>query len=131
MSTIDLKAYTTRAMELESAIYTQNELMKQYEEHLKKQHPLCPSKKSMKPAPSAPGRYVAVEKNSAYKTPIIVALILAGINIWVYSIGEWVSIAIPLIMIGIAILLFVRAFFKTKEIERSNAENKKNLYVNM
>ena len=114
MSAIDLKKYTTRAMELESAIYTQNELMKQYEEHLRKQHPLCPAKKSLKPAPSAPGRYVAVEKSSAYKTPIIVTLILAGINIWVYSIGEWVSIAIPLIMVGIAIVLFVRAFFQNQ-----------------
>lgn len=42
MSTVDLKAYTTRAVELESAIYTQKELMKQYEEHLKKQHPSPP-----------------------------------------------------------------------------------------
>lgn len=125
MSTVDLKAYTTRAVELESAIYTQTELMKQYEEHLKKQNPLCPSKRNMKPAPSAPGRYVDVEKSTAYKTPIIVAIIIAIINIWAYSTGEWVSIAIPLIMVGVSILLFVRAYFKTKEIDRNNAENRK------
>lgn len=125
MSVIDLKAYTTRAVELESAIYTQKELMKQYEEHLKKQHPLIPSKKNMRPAPSAPGQYVEVEKSSAFKTPIIVSLILLGINIWAYSVGEWVSITIPLTMVGIAILLFARAFFKSKEIERLNTENRK------
>ncbi|MBR3971195.1 MAG: hypothetical protein IKJ87_08990 [Ruminococcus sp.] len=54
MSKIDLKVYTTRAVELESAIYTQKELMKQYEEFLENQHPLPPAKQNVSPAPSKP-----------------------------------------------------------------------------
>lgn len=46
---IDLKAYTTRAKELESAIYTQKRLMSSQEEVIKEQHPKAPQKKQITP----------------------------------------------------------------------------------
>ena len=49
MAEIDLKAYTTRAKELESAIYTQKRLMDSQETIIKKQHPKAPQKKQITP----------------------------------------------------------------------------------
>ena len=40
--TVDLRAYTTRVKELEAAIYTQKELMRQHEMLLKRQCPVQP-----------------------------------------------------------------------------------------
>lgn len=42
MSAIGLKEYTTRAAELESAIYTQKKLMKEHKEKIQKQRPVAP-----------------------------------------------------------------------------------------
>lgn len=49
MAEIDLKAYTTRAKELESAIYTQKRLMSSQETIIKEQHPKAPQKKQITP----------------------------------------------------------------------------------
>ena len=49
MAEIDLKAYTTRAKELESAIYTQKQLMFSQETLIKEQHPKTPQKKEINP----------------------------------------------------------------------------------
>ena len=49
MAEIDLKAYTTRAKELESAIYTQKRLMSSQETIIKEQHPKSPQKKQITP----------------------------------------------------------------------------------
>lgn len=46
---IDLKAYTTRAKELESAIYTQKRLMSSQEAVIKEQHPKAPQKQQITP----------------------------------------------------------------------------------
>lgn len=42
METIDLKAYTRRAKELEAAIYMQKRLMEEHEDLIKKQCPVAP-----------------------------------------------------------------------------------------
>lgn len=42
MSNVDLKQYTTRAVELESAIYTQKKLMQEHKEKIQKQRPTAP-----------------------------------------------------------------------------------------
>lgn len=49
MADIDLKAYTTRAKELESAIYTQKRLMSEQETIIKEQHPKAPQKQQITP----------------------------------------------------------------------------------
>lgn len=48
MAEINLKEYTSRAKELEAAIYTQKRLMQQHEELLKSQYPVAPKMKTVK-----------------------------------------------------------------------------------
>lgn len=126
MSAIDLKAYTTRAVKLESAIYTQEKLMKKYKKYLKSQRPSGPPKKGNKLKIEKPNIEEELNPLSAYEVPSLVAFIFLILNLFAYSNGgEWVSIAIPIIMIAIVLLLFIRAPFKAKEIKRKNIEIRK------
>ena len=53
MPTIDLKAYTARAMELESAVYTQKKLMGEHQDIIKNQRPPAPARPPLQ-APTEP-----------------------------------------------------------------------------
>ena len=75
---IDLKAYTSRAKELEVAIHTQRNLMSSYEQAIKNQVPVAPTKKEIS-APVKPQE--PKEPISANKTPFALLILLIGLAI--------------------------------------------------
>ena len=123
MSVEKLKEYTKRAKQLELAIYMQKEFKNQYKEHLNSQYPTAPSRKQVKSVPNKPSKYEPIDENSAYIKPGIVLVLSIILNMMIYSNGGWRTPIIPLIMLGVIIYLYVRAYNKSKELELSNCEN--------
>lgn len=83
---IDLKAYTSRAKELEAAIHTQKNLMELYEQVVKTQAPIAPTKKQIT-APTKPQE--PIEPINTYKTPIGLLLLVIGGTILFFCL--WLS----------------------------------------
>ena len=56
MSEVDIKSYTSRAVELESAIYTQRKLMEEHQNIIRNQRPISPRSPNLQPPvkPSEP-----------------------------------------------------------------------------
>ncbi len=71
MAEIDLKAYTTRAKELESAIYTQKRLMSSQETIIKEQHPKAPQKLKV----DIPEKPIRIEPVKIYDSGVIAGII--------------------------------------------------------
>lgn len=74
MSTIDLKAYTARAVELESAIYTQRNLMNEHRNLIQQQRPIAPTKPNLR-QPVKPTQPTAVASSGRFNGLMIVIAI--------------------------------------------------------
>lgn len=71
MTEIDLKAYTSRAVELEAAIYTQKKLMTAYDNAVKRDYPVAP-KMHVPTAPTKPNESDFVKPYQ--KTPLLTGI---------------------------------------------------------
>lgn len=74
MSTIDLKTYTTRAVELESAIYTQKKLMVEHQNLIRNQRPASPKMPDLHP-PIKPTQPTAVGSSGGFNVLMLIIAI--------------------------------------------------------
>lgn len=104
MSEINLKEYTSRAKELEVAIYTQQRLMKRHEQLLKDQFPATPKiRKVKKPTKPNPDDYRLPQKPSMWISLIgmyvigissLIAIIIGDADFW-----WWLGVGVGVISI--------------------------------
>ena len=87
MSAIDLKVYITRAVELESAIYTQKKLMNEHQDLMRYQRPASPKKPNLQP-PVKPSEPANLEPSGGFNwfmliiaIPILIACIACTIAV--------------------------------------------------
>lgn len=120
---VDLKAYTTRAKELEVAIYTQRELMRQHEELLQRQRPLPPQKEYATPPP----RPAQPPRDTSLRDSLLIALgfILFGVfTSFSASLDIELAMVFTLVCVGIGVALIVQGYKKDakhkKEMEAFN-----------
>ena len=102
MAETDFKAYTTKAMELEVAIYTQKKLMAAHKDVIREQHPVEPRKKDVA-KPEAPKRRPnMVDTSSPGGFGFFVAMmILIGIlGVLCLFSGKAIVVALICIVIG-------------------------------
>lgn len=110
MAEIDLKAYTARAVELETAIYTQKILMKEHEQIIQTQQPVAPvmTKPEEPVEPQLP-------KLSSEKLDIGFSIFLTIGGLLLMLLGAWGTI------IGIIVFLIgIGSIFGSYTIRRSN-----------
>ena len=92
MAEFDLKAYTTRAVELETAIYTQKKLMDDHQNLMLSRRPAAPKKPQLRP-PVKPTMPIIVEESNGGN---VIALIAVGFvflfSIWMISALPWFGI---------------------------------------
>lgn len=105
MAEIDFKAYTTRALELESAIYTQRKLMAVHGAILKEQEPVPPKKEEIsKPAAPERQRNTVIKNGSTGMAILTAVFIVTGvIGILGLFIGQILLSILPLIMGGLGV----------------------------
>lgn len=90
MSEVDIKSYTSRAVELESAIYTQRKLMEEHQNIIRNQRPISPRSPNLQP-PVKPNQPAKVESSSGFNW----LMLIIGIPILVGCIAF--TIAVPLL----------------------------------
>lgn len=83
MSEVDLKAYTARAVELESAIYTQRELMSQHKNLIQHQRPVAPKRPDLCP-PVKPVQPTDMVSSGRYNTFMVIIAILSIIGCGIF-----------------------------------------------
>ena len=83
MTEIDLKAYTSRALELESAIYTQKKLMDEHQTLINNQRPVAPKKPNLK-MPTRPVKPTEPSSNGGFNLGLGLVL---GVPIAIGCIG--------------------------------------------
>lgn len=98
MAEIDIKAYATRAMELEIAIYTQKRLMKEHEKVLNKQCPDLPARRKIE-KPIAPVRPLE-PVNKGGNTNVAIWFLIIGVVMFVAGL---MSVSTSTVLIGLAI----------------------------
>ena len=74
MSVIDLKAYTARALELESAIYTQRKMMNEHQNLIQQQRPAAPKRPDLR-QPVKPTQPTAVASSGGFNGLMIIIAI--------------------------------------------------------
>ena len=74
MSAIDLKTYTTRAVELEAAIYTQKKLMDEHQDLIRNQRPASPKMPDLHP-PIKPTQPAAVGSSGGFNVLMLIIAI--------------------------------------------------------
>ncbi|MBQ6805552.1 MAG: hypothetical protein IJP04_12910 [Clostridia bacterium] len=129
MSVVDLKEYTTRAVELESAIYTQKKLMKEHEEEIRKQRPVAPTE-CILDKPIMPNKTDYIIRHVSSPTLPIIAVVVVIIAILViYSdcVFDHLGLGTILwIVLGILGVWFLIAAWKDKK-KNENLQRKKNI----
>lgn len=127
MSGIDLIAYTTRAMELEFAIYTQKELMHKHQKLMLDQKPVCPKKPKLKP-PKEPPQPAPVEVESSRKFYIF----MACVSIVVLFVCIKLIVGLPLLGIFMFVACAYGIFYmiSSRNKQKKDAENACEKYKN-
>ena len=124
MAEVDLKAYTTKAMELEVAIYTQKKLMDAHKDVIREQHPVEPRKKEVAKPETPKRRPNMVNTNSPGGFGLFVALmIIMGIFglICLFS-GEMILLSlIGIVVGGIGVKIAVEMVQESKEHDAQEA----------
>ncbi len=133
MPDIDLKAYTSRAVELESAIYTQKKLMKEHSEKIQKQRPVAPSEDFLdKPVKPNKSDYI-VQRVSLPILSIVAVIVIILAAIVVYSSVTFDDVGIGTFLWGILGILAVGYFiglWKTKQSDDKQQKQKDKEYEN-
>ena len=110
-----IKDHVARAKELETAIYTQKILQAKYEQLLNSTRPICPNETAIAAAPVAPVKPDDEAKNPMRTAAIAVTIFFLAFQLFVMSVGEWSSPAIPVVMVGICVILYLAAYSRSKE----------------
>lgn len=123
MAEIDLKAYTSRAVELETAIYTQRRLMQEHQEHMLSQRPKAPHMPELK-APVKPRDPIDYTTQLDSVRTLVIAGIVASIFI--------ILLLIVLPLLGVAVMLFCLCLFgnisASRQKAKENTEEEKKRY---
>lgn len=138
MSAIDLKEYTTKAVELESAIYTQRKLMEEHREKIQEQRPAAPKEEILQ-EPVKPSKSDYIVQSTSFPLLTIcslIAVIVAIIMIFaVYAkiesgdleISDIISCVFGVIL-GIFGALYLFAAISTSRDEEKLQNQKDELY---
>lgn len=131
MAEIDLKSYTTRAKELESAIYTQKRLMSSQETILKEQSPKAPQKLKV----DAPKKPTRIEPVKVYDSGVIASIVLSVCLLvfiipllFLVFVGEFGFFFIALLF-GVPYYFVVKLIIKSININKITNENKEKQYI--
>lgn len=124
---IDLKAYVSRARELEAAIYTQKQLMAEHKKIMDNASPTVPTKRTVS-RPIEPVRNVC-QSNSSNAKPWIFSILLTGVGIlYVFILFSSVEMDAFTMILGLGLGVFgviwlYSLISKKKEDEKIQKDN--------
>lgn len=123
MTDSELKKYTSRIVELETAVYTQKKLMDEHEELIKSQRPKAPQKPNLQ-IPVKPAKPVADDVSSSLNTLMWIVGIFAAIG----SVGLIVKIPLLGIILTIPCVLFFISIISNQNSNKSAFEEAQKKY---